>query len=125
MPTLRPLALTIPLVTVSPMPKGLPMARTRSPTSAWVLSARVMAGRSLALISVVILTTLGETRFTTAEKLEASIGPRLTGEASRLISTAGLESVTLEAPTRPPAMAKSPRAAKAAARDLVGVDDVV
>jgi hypothetical protein len=31
---LRPSALTMPLVTVWPTPKGLPMASTRSPTAA-------------------------------------------------------------------------------------------
>ncbi len=35
----RPLALTMPVVTVWPMPKGLPMASTTSPTSTLSLSA--------------------------------------------------------------------------------------
>jgi hypothetical protein len=46
MPARRLVALTMPVVTVSPMPKGLPIASTRSPTSTLPLDANVMAGRS-------------------------------------------------------------------------------
>ena len=38
----------MPLVTVWPMPNGLPTARTRSPTSTMSLSAKVIAGRFFA-----------------------------------------------------------------------------
>jgi hypothetical protein len=63
------------------------------------------------LVSVVILTTAGETRFTTFEKLAASSWPRATGVASRLSSMEDLEEPVAEAPTSAPARAKRPRAA--------------
>ncbi len=44
------MALTMPMVTVLPTPKGLPMARTTSPTSTLSLSARSMVGRFFASI---------------------------------------------------------------------------
>ena len=40
----RSLALTMPWVTVWPMPKGLPTASTTSPTASASLSAKVTAG---------------------------------------------------------------------------------
>ena len=43
----RPLALTMPVVTVWPMPKGLPMASTTSPTSTLSLSAMGDGGQVL------------------------------------------------------------------------------
>ena len=41
----RPSALTMPIVTVRPMPNGLPIASTTSPTLSGFLSAMVMLGR--------------------------------------------------------------------------------
>ena len=46
MPIERPVAETMPLVTVSPTPIGLPIANTMSPTLIWSLSAILAAGRS-------------------------------------------------------------------------------
>jgi len=43
----RPLALTIPIVTVCPTPNGFPIASTTSPTSTKSLSVTVIAGNFL------------------------------------------------------------------------------
>jgi hypothetical protein len=81
MPMLRPLALTMPLVTVSPIPKGLPMARTRSPTSALALSAKVTAGRSLASIFTTARSVCGSRPTTLALNSRPSVRATVTTSA--------------------------------------------
>src|SRR3954466_12591631 len=68
-----------------------------------------------AFVSVVIFTTLGETRFTTEEKLAFSSAPRLTTCVSRFTSTAGLLLVLPDcAPAaNAPARASAPEAQRA------------
>ena len=56
----RPVALTMPLVTVSPMPNGLPMASTRSPTSTSSLLANVTTGRSRASTLMTAMSSEGQ-----------------------------------------------------------------
>src|SRR6266542_2147983 len=55
----RPVALTMPIVTVCPIPNGLPSASTTSPTSSLSLSANVMNGRSFASIFNTAMSVLG------------------------------------------------------------------
>ena len=47
-PVERETADTMPLVTVPPRPKGLPMAITQSPTRAWALSPKLTKGNGSA-----------------------------------------------------------------------------
>ena len=62
----RPVALTMPIVTVCPMPNGLPSASTTSPTSILSLSANVIKGRSFASIFSTAISVLGSRPITFA-----------------------------------------------------------
>src|ERR1017187_9433832 len=67
----------MPVVTVSPIPNGFPIARTRSPTSTLPLEAKVMAGRSLADTFTTAMSVCGSRPTTPAPRLQlAAVGQR-------------------------------------------------
>ena len=77
-PDWRPFALTMPLVTVSPIPKGLPMASTRSPTSIFDVSANVTAGRLSASTLMTAMSVCGSRPTTLAVNSRPSVSVTVT-----------------------------------------------
>ena len=77
---LRPSALTMPLVTVWPTPKGLPMASTWSPTCSASESPRVITG------------SLSRSIFSTARSLSGSVPITLAGVRRASCSTTSMAS---------------------------------
>ena len=69
---LRPRADTIPIVTVCPTPKGLPMASTTSPTFVVSKRPRVIAGKFFKLILMTARSVSGSVPINFAETLRPS-----------------------------------------------------
>ncbi len=72
LPVTRSLPLTMPCVTLCVMPKGLPTASTMSPTASSSLSAKVIAGRSLALILMTATSVFSSAPMSLAENSRPS-----------------------------------------------------
>ncbi len=85
MPMVRAKPETMPLVTVWPTPKGLPMASTRSPTSSWSLSPISSTGRRSPCVS----------SLSTAKSARSSASTRRASNSRRSASTTVISCASL------------------------------